>query len=111
MRCSLRRSADKLIDPIDLEEAAKTRTVLDAGWGGLLQALFLTAVKRPVAFWRAIALAIRVGRRSERGLLRHGVYFAEACVLLRWFVREKIAHVHAHFGTNSTTVQLHRAWA
>ena len=106
MRCSLRRSLDKLIDPIDLEEAAKTRTVLDVGWVGLLQALFLAAVNRPVAFWRAIALALRVGRRSERGVVRHGIYLAEACVLLRWFVREKIAHVHAHFGTNSTTVAM-----
>ncbi|MGL5063287.1 MAG: glycosyltransferase, partial [Microcoleus sp.] len=31
---------------------------------------------------------------------------AEACVLLNWFAEQEIAHVHAHFGTNSTTVAM-----
>jgi glycosyltransferase involved in cell wall biosynthesis len=38
--------------------------------------------------------------------VRHLIYVAEACVLVRWFSREKIEHVHAHFGTNSTTVAM-----
>jgi colanic acid/amylovoran biosynthesis glycosyltransferase len=106
MRCSLRRSADKLIDPADLEEAKRTRTVLDEGWAGLLQAILWTLVMKPAAFWQATLLAVRVGRHSERGLLRHGIYLAEACVLLRWFMAEKIDHVHAHFGTNAPTVAM-----
>lgn len=106
LRCSLRRSVDKLVDPLDVEEAGKTHTVLDAGWTGLLQSVASVAVKHPVRLWCAVLLALRVGKRSERGLLRHLVYLAEACVLVGWFVTEKIEHVHAHFGTNSTTVAM-----
>jgi glycosyltransferase involved in cell wall biosynthesis len=106
MRCSLRRTTDKLIDPLDREEARKTHTVLDAGWAGLLQAMAWMFAARFALFWRALWLAIRVGWRSDRGLWRHVVYLAEACVLVRWLARDKIQHVHAHFGTNSTTVAM-----
>ena len=68
-RYSLRRTGEELIDPIDREEAAKTQAVLDAGWWGLLRAMVWTAARHPRAFWCAVSLAVRVGRRSERGLL------------------------------------------
>jgi colanic acid/amylovoran biosynthesis glycosyltransferase len=106
MRCSVRRSKDKLIDPIDIEEAGKTRTVLDVGWRGLVQAFLAVAVASSARLGRAMILTVRVGRRSERGLLRHLVYLAEACVLLRWLKRGNIDHLHAHFGTNSATVAM-----
>ena len=44
--------------------------------------------------------------RSHSGPLRHIVYFAEACVLLRWLGEQGITHVHSHFGTNSTMVAM-----
>ncbi len=34
------------------------------------------------------------------------VYLAEACVMRVWTERDGIAHVHAHFSSNSTTVAL-----
>jgi glycosyltransferase involved in cell wall biosynthesis len=105
-RYSLRRTGEGLIDPLDREEATKTQAVLDAGFWGLLGAMVWTAVTRPGAFLRAMLLAFRVGWRSERGLFRHAIYLAEACVLARCLVRGKIEHVHAHFGTNSTTVAM-----
>jgi glycosyltransferase involved in cell wall biosynthesis len=106
MRCSLRRSTDKLIDPLDQDEARKTHTVLDAGWAGLLQAMVRMFAAHCALFLSALWLAMRVGWRSDRGLWRHVAYLAEACVLVRWLAREKIQHVHAHFGTNSTTVAM-----
>ncbi|MGB8298973.1 MAG: glycosyltransferase family 4 protein [Polyangia bacterium] len=105
-RYSLRRTRDELIDPIDREEATKTQAVLDAGWVGLLWALVWAVSTRPAAFWRMMLLAARAGWRSERGLLRHAIYLAEACVLARCLKRDRIEHVHAHFGTNSTTVAM-----
>ena len=105
-RYSLRRTGDELIDPLDREEASKTQAVLDAGWWGLLGAMVWTAARRPAVFLRTMFLAVRVGWRSERGLLRHAIYLAEACVLTRCFTRRRIEHVHAHFGTNSTTVAM-----
>jgi glycosyltransferase involved in cell wall biosynthesis len=56
--------------------------------------------------WRAIRLAWRTGRVSDRGVLIHGVYLAEAAVLCRWLKADGVGHVHAHFGTNSTTVAM-----
>lgn len=105
-RYSVRKTRDELPDPLDRAEATKTQSVLDVGWRGLLSATIVRAIKSPGVFCRALSLALRMGRRSERGLLRHLVYVAEACVLLRWFRRDGIDHVHAHFGTNSTTVAM-----
>jgi len=53
-----------------------------------------------------LILALIVGRRADRGLLTHLAYLAEACVLRQWLAQRKIQHVHAHFGTNSTTVAM-----
>jgi glycosyltransferase involved in cell wall biosynthesis len=51
--------------------------------------------------------AIRLGRRSERGVLRHLAYLAEACLLVRWLRAESnVQHLHAHFGTNSAAVAM-----
>jgi colanic acid/amylovoran biosynthesis glycosyltransferase len=105
-RYSIRRSGEDLCDPLDRTEASKTQTVLDAGCLGLLWACIRNAVMRPAAFYGAMRLSVSLGRKSERGLLRHFIYLAEACVLTRWLIRDKIEHVHAHFGTNSTVVAM-----
>ncbi len=105
-RFAIRRSADAVSDPEDVEEAKKTHTLLDAGWPSLLQAALIVAVERPLRFLRAALLAVTVGFRSDRGLARHLAYLAEACLLLRLLARDGIRHVHAHFGTNATTVAM-----
>ena len=48
--------------------------------------------------------AIRFGRRSDRGLLRHIAYLAEACLLRKWLVAAGAAHLHVHFATNPAAV-------
>jgi colanic acid/amylovoran biosynthesis glycosyltransferase len=105
-RFAIRRSPDGVADPVDVEEASKTHTLLDAGWSTLLHATLASAVERPLRFLRSLLLTVSVGRRSDRGVARHLVYLAEACLLLRWLVRGEICHVHAHFGTNSTMVAM-----
>jgi glycosyltransferase involved in cell wall biosynthesis len=47
-----------------------------------------------------------MGWRSERGVLPHLAYHAEACVLLRRMRAEGVGHLHAHFATNATTIAL-----
>lgn len=105
-RFALRASDEELVDPTDLAERARTRAVLDSGKLGLLGALARNLVARPRAFFRALGQAARMGRRSERGSLLHLIYLAEACVLRDWLVREKVTHLHCHYGTNSTAVAL-----
>jgi colanic acid/amylovoran biosynthesis glycosyltransferase len=107
-RFSIRRPPVNPVDAGDLSELKKTRTVLGPGAAGrLLTAAVVTVLTAPGAFWRALRGAVRLGRRSERGVLRHLVYLAEACVLRRWMKQAPdIVHLHAHFGTNSAAVAM-----
>ncbi|ERN42679.1 glycosyltransferase [Rubidibacter lacunae KORDI 51-2] len=107
LRFAIRASADALVDPADLDEASKTRYLLaEAGLLGLLAASVRELLVRPPHWLAALYLAISLGIRSERGLVYHLAYFAEACVLRRWFAIAGVECVHAHFGTNSATVAM-----
>jgi glycosyltransferase involved in cell wall biosynthesis len=97
---------EALPDPADQRERGSTRALLDHGGSALLPAVARVATAHPAAFARAEALTLRVGRRSDRGLLRNFAYLAEACALLEILEQEKIDHVHAHFGTNSAAVAM-----
>jgi len=106
-RFSIRSKSSELVDEADKLEQELTKTVLEKiGKVGLLFALLRVAITRPVPFLSALWLMLSCGWHSERGILRHFAYLAEACVLLGWFKDEEIAHVHSHFGTNSTTVAM-----
>ncbi len=105
-RFSIRPSPETLVDPADREESRKTRVVLSVGARGLVFALLGVALTKPGAFVSALGAAIRLGRRSDRGLLRHLVYLAEAAVLLRWLRKGRVRHIHAHFGTNPAAVAM-----
>lgn len=80
--------------------------LLDAGWASLLHATLAVALRRPARFMRTAFVALTAGFASSRGVARHLVYVAEACLLLRWLARDGIHHVHAHFGTNATMVAM-----
>src|SRR5450432_280839 len=77
-RFSIRRPPVSLVDPADLAEQKRTRVLLDSGPLGLLVALGGALLRRPGAFIRAPKAAVRFGRRSDRGILRHVIYLAEA---------------------------------
>jgi glycosyltransferase involved in cell wall biosynthesis len=105
-RYSLRSPNEKLVSEADRQELTRTRAVLDAGVVAHVLSVARVGLCRPGSFARAVAATFRLGRRSDRGLLRHFAYLAEACVLARWLRRGGADHVHAHFGTNSTAVAL-----
>jgi len=94
----------EVVDEADKAEEGKTDVLLKAG--GILGALMITLITRPGAFIKALKLAVRVGFRSDRGALRNLIYLAEACYLLRLLRQREVQHLHAHFGTNSTTVAM-----
>jgi colanic acid/amylovoran biosynthesis glycosyltransferase len=105
-RYAIRGWDTPLVDADDRTEASKTRRILDGGAVGLLLALFGTPLRSPRRFVRAMAAAVRLGHRSERGVAIHLIYLAEACVLCNWTKRDRIDHVHVHFGTNSAAVAM-----
>lgn len=109
-RFAMRSDRAALVDPADLAEDARTEHVLKAGAGRLGLSLLAVALRRPGAAWRGLRLAMRFGAAGAGGApgtggrLRHLIYLAEAAHLVRRCAALGIGHLHAHFGTNSTTV-------
>jgi len=83
-RFSIRTCAPELVDEADKQELEKTQAILGIGIAGLVFALLRAAITKPVPFLKALSLTIKVGWKSERGILRNFAYLAEACVLLDW---------------------------
>jgi glycosyltransferase involved in cell wall biosynthesis len=105
-RFSIRSCSSELIDETDKLELEKTQVVLEIGMFRLLFSLLRLALTRPMRFAIAFKLMLQVSRFSDRSLWHHLAYLAEASVLIDWFSDSGIAHIHAHFGTNSTTVAM-----
>jgi colanic acid/amylovoran biosynthesis glycosyltransferase len=102
-RFSIRGSPYEIVDPDDAREDGKTFKVLKQPVARWVQAA-VEGLRHPVRTIAGLRKAVELGRRSHRGLPLHGVYFAEALVLLEELRRRGIEHVHVHFGTNPTAV-------
>ncbi len=90
----------------DLRERDITRHVLRLGVPRLLLGALGWSLRHPAAAARALRCAWQMSRRAERSLPYHLMYFVEACTLAKWLVEERVQHLHAHFGTNSTEVAM-----
>ena len=105
-RIAMRRSELPLVDPMDREEEVRTAYVLERGAPRLLAALAVRMLRHPHRGWSALRLALRAGRASQLGRLRHLIYLAEAAEVVRRCEAGGIQHMHAHFGTNAATVAM-----
>jgi glycosyltransferase involved in cell wall biosynthesis len=72
----------------------------------LVEALLRTAAKRPISLASALRIAWQCSRGSERPLVVHLAYLAQACIALQWARESSVSHVHAHFGTNPAEVAM-----
>lgn len=106
VRYAIRPAKDAVIAPEDAAESAKTRHILLEPKMRLAAAALAGAAANPVATVGAFVDAVRLGARSDAGLVRHGIYFGEALALANWMRRAGLDHIHAHFGTNSATVAM-----
>ncbi|MEL7486583.1 MAG: glycosyltransferase family 4 protein [Pseudomonadota bacterium] len=105
-RYAIRPPKQAVIAPEDDAEQRGTRHIITAGAVEIARTALASLVRAPLGSIVALRDAIRLGWRSEAGLLRHGLYFVEALVLAAWMRRDDVRHVHAHFGTNSATVAM-----
>ncbi|TGD73967.1 colanic acid biosynthesis glycosyltransferase WcaL [Mangrovimicrobium sediminis] len=105
-RFALRSDAADVVDAQDIAERERTRYILSGGPGQFARSLFACVRSAPLATLRAFIDACRIGWGSERGVLLHLAYFLEAAVLVQWCREAEVEHVHAHFGTNSTTIAM-----
>jgi colanic acid/amylovoran biosynthesis glycosyltransferase len=105
-RFAARRFGAELADAADRTEQERTCYILDGGPLGLAKALIIEAVAHPGRWIAALAAAIRLGQRSERGVIWHLIYLAEACQLRRLLAGCGAGHLHVHFGTNAASIAL-----
>ncbi|CAG7857832.1 colanic acid/amylovoran biosynthesis glycosyltransferase [biofilm metagenome] len=103
-RFALRTDPAELVDNADQSEYRKTRYLLSASPIAFVVSLISCFINNPGSFFHALIKAIKLGLRSERGVLRHIIYFVEACLLTHWLKNTNTQHIHAHFGTNSAMV-------
>ncbi|MEH2628555.1 colanic acid/amylovoran biosynthesis glycosyltransferase [Bradyrhizobium sp. AZCC 1719] len=106
LRISVRGWADAQRGSEDQLEQARTRYILRGGAVPLLVSFLRILVTNPAGLFRAIALTLRIGLRAERPLPVHLIYLFEACQVALWLRREKVQHLHVHFGTNSAEVAM-----
>jgi len=106
IRYALRSAPTKLVDVADQIEEKKTQHVLEAGAVEILRCFIVTLLKQPLALAKVFHLTIKIGWRSDRGILRHFAYVVEATVLAEWCRRDAVQHLHAHFGTNPAAVAM-----
>lgn len=105
-RIAVRGWSEPLPDREDRLERERTRYVLREGALALLAPTLIALVRAPTRFLRALRMTLRMARDSDRALLYHLAYFAEACRILPWLTAFGARRIHAHFGTNSTDVSM-----
>src|SRR5665213_1842906 len=106
VRYAVRPGAERIVDPDDVAEHKQTRYILSAGASEVVRCVTIALFKQPFRVISAVRLAISVGWRSDRGVLRHLGYAAEAAVLATWCHENSVEHLHAHFGTNPAAVAM-----
>lgn len=103
-RYAVRASESILADPADRIELLKTDHILGQGYSKIVFLAAGEALKRPVRTLKAFRLMLQFASASQRGMLRHLAYMVEALVVSHWCRRDRVQHLHVHFGTNPATV-------
>jgi len=106
LRLSIRGWDSELVEAADIQERARTTFVLRAGVLSLMMATVRQFVSSPRRFFRAMALAARMMRSSDRPFIWHLIYLVEASWVVRALKGQGIRHIHAHFGTNPAEVAM-----
>lgn len=105
-RFSIRSCEGELVDARDLSELAHTCILFNLPFQTLLLMFLWGVLRNPLGSLKTLGTALKLGGRSDSGRLKHLIYFFEACILFRWCHQQELDHLHAHFGTNSTSVAL-----
>jgi colanic acid/amylovoran biosynthesis glycosyltransferase len=106
VRYALRGYDEPVVDEADALERQRTFYLLGSGAGALARDVVRMVLRRPARFFTALRALVRLGRHADRPFPYHLLYLAEACRLAIRAQRDGIAHLHAHFGTNSAEVAL-----
>ncbi|MEM7319154.1 MAG: glycosyltransferase family 4 protein [Pseudomonadota bacterium] len=104
-RIAMRRPGMPFVEQRGRDEEVRTTYALEHRV--LLVRSFLSCLLRqPIRSLRALLLAVRCGRASSVGLMRHLIYLVEATYVEKACRDHDVDHMHAHFGTNSAMVAM-----
>lgn len=106
LRFAVRGWDSAVVDTEDARELQLTRYLLRGGLVPLVRAFAVCAARSPISMMRALRLAFTLGHRADRPRWIHLVYLFEASLLSEWLRGTGAVHLHAHFGTNATTVAM-----
>ena len=105
-RIAARNDPNELVDTRDKEELEKTVCIAQGNMKGLLKSGGKVFLDSPMVFLKAFFLTLRHGVQDRNRIIYHLIYLFEACELLLICRDKTVDHVHAHFGTNSTSVAM-----
>jgi colanic acid/amylovoran biosynthesis glycosyltransferase len=103
-RYTIRQSSTPLVDADDMLEAGKTRYISRLGIAGFAVHILSSVFRNPLGMLKAIAHTKMYADAAGRTYFKHLAYLLEAAILADWCRRDKIAHLHVHFGTNPSTI-------
>lgn len=104
-RYAIRPWAEALVDPKDKHEQGQTFYLLTGRLGALAGDAVHELLTNPFGLFRALKDWWRLWRNGG-GLVRHVAYLLEAISLKRRALADGVAHIHAHFSTNTAAVAL-----
>ncbi|MCX8996222.1 glycosyltransferase [Rhizobiaceae bacterium BDR2-2] len=103
-RFAVRRFAGELVDPRDIAESDKTVYLLEGNVADLMLSTLREILLNPAGVMRMLPAWITLVRNAGGEPIRHAAYAMQAASLRRKTRRAGIAHVHAHYGTNTAAV-------
>jgi glycosyltransferase involved in cell wall biosynthesis len=105
-RHAVRRWRERLVEPRDVAEQARVYYLLSGKACRLMGALATELMRNPRGLARCLRPWAKLVRNANGGLVRHVAYLLEACHFRQHAASLGVDHVHAHFGTNATTVAM-----
>jgi glycosyltransferase involved in cell wall biosynthesis len=103
-RFAIRPEGSGIVDAADKAEFRITKFIIQTPLLEVASIIARQLLFNSVRFFKALAFALRFNAQYEKNLKKTLICFFEACVLCDWARKENIQHIHAHFGTNSTTI-------
>jgi colanic acid/amylovoran biosynthesis glycosyltransferase len=105
-RYAIRHWDQKLVDPKDIAESARTEYLLSGNAARLIVQLFTEICTNLFGLMRTLGPWLAQLRHSDGSLVKHVAYLMEAIRLRRLTKRDRIPHLHVHFSTNSAAVAM-----
>ena len=105
-RYAVRHWGEKLVDPLDIADQARTHYLLTNNTFALMASFFTVLFTNPAGFFRGLGLWFQVWRNAGNLSVKYFAYLLQATYFYQRSKQDGLQHVHVHFSTNATTVAM-----